>query len=279
MASKALQEIGPGFWNIQGSFKILKGLIDMGTHMSIAQLSNGKYLIIDAIPLTDQIKSEIDTLTDNGAKIEAFLGTHPFHTLSIPAFYQAYPNIPYYGCPRHLKRLPQIKWEGDLNDCKIRNKWNPDVECRVPEGAEFVAPTPERTNHFSCVFVYHKQSKTIHVDDTIMYSQHPGFLLKLAGFKEGTMMLHLSIKGAGLLPNAEAPFQFRDWIKKLINDWDFNNICTSHSGYKIGGAKEQLIQVVEKAEPLFQKLTNKRKDSTYKPSEVESHNVDKDECG
>jgi len=279
METKALQLVGPGFWNIRGSFKVLKGLIDMGNHMSIAQLSNGKFIIIDAIPLTEQIKKEIDELTDNGNKIEALLATHPFHTLSIPAFHQAYPNIFYYGCPRHLKRLTQIKWTGDLNDCSVRNKWSPDIECRIPDGAEFVAPLPERSNHFTSVFVFHKQSRTIHVDDTILYSQNPGFLLKLAGFKEGTMMLHLSIKGPGLLGHPEAPFEFRDWIKQLINDWDFDNICTAHLGFKIGGAKAQLIEVVNKAEPMFHKLSKKRKDGNYKPSDVETHNVSGDECG
>src|SRR5207244_2779860 len=75
-------------------------------------------------------------------------------------------------------------------------------------GAEFVNPQPESTNHFSCVFVYHKMSGTIHVDDTIMYSSNPGFLLRIVGFKEGSMMFHPTIRGPGLLPHPEAPFQF-----------------------------------------------------------------------
>jgi len=275
-----MQEIGPGFWNIRGSFKMLGGLIDMGNHMSIAQLPNGKYLIIDALPLTDQLKSEIDTLTDKGAKIEAVITTHPFHTLSIQPFYDAYPSAPFYGCPRHLKRFPDIKWAGDLNDCTVRTKWNPDVDLRVPAGAEFVNPVPEKSNHFCSVFVFHKQSRTVHVDDTIIFSQNPSFLLKLAGFKEGTMMLHPAIKGPGLLPNPEAPFQFRDWLQNLIKDWDFDNLCAAHLGRKIGGAKEQLVEIVKKAEPLFQKLTNKRKDSNYKANDdIPSNNVKGDECG
>jgi len=277
---ETMQQIGEGFWNIRGNFKLLGGLVDMGNQMSIAKLSNGKFLIIDAIPMTDQIKAEIDKLTDKGANIEAVITTHPFHTLSIQPFHEAYPNVPFYGCPRHIKRFPDLKWAGDLNDCKVRSKWNPDVDLRIPEGAEFVSPVPERTNHFISVFVFHKQSKTIHVDDTIMFSQNPGFLLKLAGFKEGTMMLHPAIKGPGLLPHPEAPFQFRDWIKKLIDDWDFDNLCAAHFGCKIGGAKQQLTEVVKKAEPLFQKLNNKRKDPNYKfNDEIPSNNVKGDECG
>jgi hypothetical protein len=102
--------------------------------MSLARLSNGKFLVIDAVPLTPTIKKEIDQLTENGSKIEAFLATHPFHTLSIPAFHQAYPEPKYYGCPRHLRKLTTINWSGDLNDCKTRSLWEPEVEMRIPAG-------------------------------------------------------------------------------------------------------------------------------------------------
>jgi len=139
-----MTEIGKGFWNIRGHFKIIGGLIDIGTHMSILGLPNGRFLVVDTIPLDNEIKRAIDLLTDNGSKIEAVLATHPFHTLSFPAFYQAYPNVPYYGTPRHIRNLTSIKWIGDLNNCETRNIWAPYVEMRIPDGAEFVAPVPEK---------------------------------------------------------------------------------------------------------------------------------------
>ena len=67
-------------------------------------------------------------------------------------------------------------------------------------GAEFVDPQPETTNHFVSVFVYHPESRTLHVDDTIMYAEKPGFLLKLFGYKDGALAFHPSIKNAGLYP-------------------------------------------------------------------------------
>ena len=51
-------------------------------------------------------------------------------------------------------------------------------------GAEFVNPLPESSNHFVSVFVFHRSSRTLHVDDTIVYGDHPSFLLKLIGFKQ-----------------------------------------------------------------------------------------------
>ncbi|CAF4418165.1 unnamed protein product [Rotaria magnacalcarata] len=153
--------------------------------MSFIQLHSGKFLVIDTIELNDKLRQEINHLTDNGDKIEAVIGTHPFHTLSFPAFYESYPNAAYYGTPRHLRRLTHIPWIGNLHDCDVRKKWEPDVELRFPAGAEFINPQPESSNHFSSVFVYHRASATLHVDDTIIYAEKSNFLLKLFGYKDG----------------------------------------------------------------------------------------------
>eukprot|EP01118_Nematostelium_gracile_P010594 TRINITY_DN3673_c0_g1_i1.p1 TRINITY_DN3673_c0_g1~~TRINITY_DN3673_c0_g1_i1.p1 ORF type:complete len:300 (-),score=77.51 TRINITY_DN3673_c0_g1_i1:89-922(-) len=277
MNYKVLLPIGPGFWNIRAPFKIMH-FVDIQTHMSIGKLQNGNFLVIDAVPLSPELKSEIDHLTDNGSKIEGVVHTHPFHTLNVQRFHDAYPNAPIYGCPRHIRKFPELKWSGNLEDCEIRNKWSPDFEFRIPAGAEFVNPLPEKTNHFICVFAFHKESKTLHVDDTIMFSEDPGFLLKAAGLKKGSMSFHPSIKGPGLLHDPDAPFHFRDWLKQVINDWDFDNIVTAHVGNKIGGAKAQLIQTLDNAAPLFQKLHEKRKEKGYVPDETSQH-YSGEECG
>eukprot|EP01097_Dermamoeba_algensis_P011023 TRINITY_DN8388_c0_g1_i1.p1 TRINITY_DN8388_c0_g1~~TRINITY_DN8388_c0_g1_i1.p1 ORF type:complete len:306 (-),score=54.00 TRINITY_DN8388_c0_g1_i1:77-922(-) len=278
MSAKELVEVAPGFWNIRGSFKIALGLVNIGNHMSILKLNNGKFLVIDAIPLTDSIKAGIDSLTENGKLIEAVVATHPFHTLAFPGFCAVYPNVPYYGTPRHLRNQPQIPWVGSVDDCAVRKKWSPEVEMRIPAGAEFVAPQPEKYNHFSSVFVFHAASKTFHVDDTIMYAESPGLLLRLAGFKEGSMAFHPTIKNVGLLPNPEAPYQFRDWLAGVINDWDFDNICTAHMGNKIGGAKEQLKHVLAQHEFLFKELSEKRQKNSSHDNENAQHEIIVNDC-
>jgi hypothetical protein len=63
--------------------------------MSIIRLQNGKFLVIDTVALTPELKGEIDHLTNNGADMEAVVATHPFHTLSFNGFYKSYPNVPY----------------------------------------------------------------------------------------------------------------------------------------------------------------------------------------
>lgn len=129
-----LNQIGSGFWNVRASFKLFK-LLDIGTHMSVIQLRNGNFLVIDTVEMNDQLKKELDDLTNNGTKIEAVVAVHPFHTLAFPGFYKLYPDAKYYGTPRHLRNLKDINWTGQLDDNKESlSRWEPEVELRIPAG-------------------------------------------------------------------------------------------------------------------------------------------------
>jgi len=291
-------EVGEGFFNIRASFKFLGNFVDIGTHMSLLRLESGKFLVIDTVPLDDALKQEIDNLTENGDLIEAVIATHPFHTLAFPAFYEAYPDVPYYGTPRHIGKFHDIPWVGKINDEENLTKWEPDVYMRIPAGAEFVEPLPESSNHFSCVWVFHPASRTIHIDDTVMcytnMSGIVGFVASLAR-KKGTFDFHPSIKGPGLYPTAEAPMQFKAWIEEVLNDWDFDNVCCAHLGNKIGGAHQILAETLANNENFLKKLADKYtvddeedevKKCPEKPDdgdgdseEVEKYNVEGCECG
>jgi hypothetical protein len=255
--------------------------------MSLIRLNNGGFLVIDTVPLDTELKDEIDKLTDQGRNITAVLATHPFHTLSFPGFYEAYPNTVYIGTPRHIRNIKGIAWEkDDISSPAILQRWAPEVEMRIPAGAEFKAPVPEGSNHFSSVWVFHKASKTIHLDDTVMYFEHPSTILKLAGKKADQMEFHMSMEGPGLYPAPDAPDLFKNWVKDILQDWDFDNLCCAHIGRKIGGAKAQLRDSLEKADPIFHKLKKKHQDKMsvsemeeIAATECEKYNVDGNECG
>jgi len=260
-------EIAPGFYNVRASFRSYSGLVDIGTHMSLVKLSKGSFLVIDTVPLDKGLKAEIDALTDNGSRIEAVLAVHPFHSLAFPAFYKAYPHPQYIGTPRHFRTLKDIPWAGEINNPQILSRWNPDIHLRIPAAAEFKNPLPEKYNHFTSVWVYHKPSKTLHVDDTINYFDHPDALMKLAGKKSKTMEFHMSISGPGLFATPDAPKIFKKWVQDILEDWDFDNMCCAHIGNKIGGAKEALRETLVNSESIFKKL---EKENAFKtPLETE----------
>lgn len=61
----------------------------------------------------------------------------------------------------------------------------------------------------------------------------------------------------GLYRTVEAPLQFRDWMKQLLDDWDFDNLCTAHIGIKMGGAHDAVRELVNQSEKLFQELSER----------------------
>jgi len=249
--SARIVEVATGFYNIRASFKF-KGIIDICTHMSLTKLSSGKFLVIDTVPFDDELKKEFDALTNNGEDIEAVVATHPFHTLAFPPFYKMYPNLSYFGTPRHLRNQKDIPWAGDImNELK---RWEPDVQMRIPAGSEFVAPQPESTNHFNSVWVYYPAGRTIHVDDTIMYFENPSMIFKLIGKKTNVIEFHPTMKSSGLYNTEEAPYQFKRWVEEVLRDWDFDTACCAHVGVRQGGAHALLKEALVNAEPEFKKL-------------------------
>jgi len=234
--------IGPGFWNVRSTFLIDD--VDIGTQMSFIQLMSGKFLVLDTVEVDAELKHEIDILTKNGTLMEAVIATHPFHTTYFPAFYQLYPTVPFYGTPRHLRIEPQIPWAGSMWDCDTRQQWLPEVHFRIPRGSEFVAPQPESSNHFSGIHVFHPVSRTIHVDDTVMYN-YP---------LPGDMLFHPSLFTVGLYHIPESPPAFHDWVQTYIKEWDFDNICAAHNGVKIGLAKLELQVLLDASALIFDGL-------------------------
>ncbi|CAF4367139.1 unnamed protein product, partial [Rotaria sp. Silwood2] len=148
---------------------------------------------------------------------------------------------------------------------------------------EFVDSQPKSTNRFISVFVYHSTSRTLHVDDTIMYAEKSSFLLKLFGYKDDAMGFLPSIKSSGLYLTSDVPYLFRDWMRKLLHNWPFENICCAYLGVKMGEAHADVTTLLNNAEPLFAKLSEKDRKKNPRdeisPSNHSNMNVSGNECG
>merc|ERR1712118_238445 len=57
--------------------------------------------------------------------------------------------------------------------------------------------------------------------------------------------------------HARAPVQFKDWLTKLLDNWDFENLCTAHNGNCYGDAKERIRSLLASADPDLRKLAAK----------------------
>lgn len=268
-----LLEVSNGFYNLRAPFYVM-GCLDVGTHMSLCRLNNGNFLVVDTTPMSvDSVaKREIDLLTDNGKLIEAVFATHPYHTVYFDPFHKLYPSthIKWYGTSRHIENFKSVPWETDPSciiepNSLVLDKWQSQgVSMRIPEGAEFINP-----GHFSCVFVFHYASRTLHVDDTLQFfDSHTGWVLDFLIFSllrtpRGTIVLHSSAfndaADSGLFNTELAAGQFSTWLRRVCEDWDFDSLCTAHKGKLLSGAKQLTLNMLAAYEPKFKSYSAKHK--------------------
>ncbi len=225
-----------GFWNIRGSFKI-GGLLDIGTHMSLARLSNGKFALLDACQLEGDALRQVMELTDQGRAIEAVLHLHPFHTIYVKAAAEQFPDAKLYGTARHVARAPDLPWETlRTEDPALHDLFAQDFLFTVPQGVDFI---PENENlHFASVIAVHKASRTMHVDDTLMWSDLP---------LVGGLSFHPTLRFV-LQKRGGAAADFRAWAKEFVSlCGGVDNLCLAHTGSPPPEVQAQVAHHVQEA--------------------------------
>lgn len=241
--------IGDNFWNIRDSFKIV-GTVDIGTQASLVRLGNGNFVFLDSCSLSPESKAKIDKLTDGGKKIEAIINLHPFHTLKVAEMHSYYPDALLYGTSRHFKVLPELPWEELCSeDEALHALYADDLLFSVPEGVHLY--TDNEQIHFSSVLSYHPSSKTIHVDDTLMFTTYP-VMLSMLGLRD-RLSLHPTLPLA-LEKQRNSAGQFRRWLLTLVDEWgDATNLCAAHTAPLLNEKKlgERILKALKNVEWLL----------------------------
>ncbi|MDX2322360.1 MAG: hypothetical protein QNK26_17380 [Moritella sp.] len=247
MTEKILN-IADNFWNIRGNFKI-GGILNIGTHASIVRCSNGKFVLLDAYTLQGKLKNQVDALTNHGADLDAIINLHPFHTIHVKKVHELYPNAKLYGTQRHQDKFPELPWQSQLTEsADFATLFADDFEFSVPAGVDFISNNENL--HFSSVLAYHKPSKTIHVDDTLMYLEFPSII---GVIKKPQIAFHMTLAKT-LEKRAGAAQDFRDWVIQLTAQWsDAENLCAAHSS-TLRGNKNMSPSIAEKIALALQKV-------------------------
>lgn len=267
-----LMEVGPGFWNIRQPFSVDN--IPVSTHMSVARLNDGKFVVIDTVDITTDIQRELNELTKDGSLIAAVVATHPWHTVFFPAFHALYPATAdrrYFGTERHLRKQKDVVWSGDIS--KVFLEW-PELPMVATGGTDLADQgTEDGRKKLASVFVFHNASKTVHNDDTIMILD-----LKLMASEMGAdateasvaafwknisskitgpgMHFHPSLFGPGLNQNPAAAWEFKRSIQRVLS-WDFINFCAAHNSEIRNTAKEALQNLLDRSEMDFVELSSR----------------------
>jgi hypothetical protein len=162
-----------------------------------------------------------------------------------------YPDAKHYGTARHLAKFPNLNWQKlCTEDPKLHAKFSKYLEFSVPRGVDFISD--DENLHFSSVLAYHPASKSIHVDDTLMYIRLP-MLLRFFGLSDA-LSFHLTL--AKVLEKREGAVQdFRDWAKEMAEQWqDAENLCAAHTTTLIGqdddnaSIYDRIIKALDKVE-------------------------------
>ena len=248
--SEHIRQISSDFWNIRGDFKIA-GFVNIGTHASLVRRGNGKFVLLDAYTLQGEVKEQIDAISRNGNDIEAIINLHPFHTIHVRQAHEQYPNAKLYGTQRHIEKFPNLDWQAELsNSDEFADLFADDFEFSVPAGVDFISSNEHL--HFSSVLAYHKASKTIHSDDTLMYLQLPGLLGKIM---EPEITFHMTLAKT-LERRAEAALDFRAWATQLAEQWGgAENLCAAHSAILLG-SENQSASIANRILTALKKVEN-----------------------
>lgn len=258
MSSNIIQ-IANNFWNIRGSFKIA-GLIDIGTQASLVKRKNGKFIFLDSYSFDSDTQAQIDELTNNGEDVESVLNVHPFHTVHVKKMHERYPGAKHYGTARHLEKFPDLQWQKlRCEDPKLHTRFASNLDFSIPRGVDFISD--DENLHFSSVMIYHRSSRSIHVDDTLMYIRLPG-LMRFFGLKDACSF-HPALSKV-LEKRDGAADDFNEWAQQLAENWkDAENLCAAHTTALVGETAEdssiqkRILKALNKVQSTLKSHKNK----------------------
>ncbi|ANY20376.1 hypothetical protein A6F68_01866 [Tsuneonella dongtanensis] len=223
--SRDLIDCGDGFWSIRGDFRI-GGLVNVGTQCALVRRPDGSFIILDSYTLPDAVLSDVDRITGGRKNVSAIINLHPFHTVHCQWMHDAFPAAALYGTARHHAKWPDLPWASEQCESgALGPLFGDTLEFSLPRGVALVCE--DENVHFSSVLAYHRESRTIYVDDTLSYLTAP-FPLSLLPMT-GRLDFHMTLAKA-LEPRAGAADDFRDWAIEIGTDWaDAVRVATAHN--------------------------------------------------
>lgn len=251
MSEKTIK-VADGFWNLRGNFRIAY-VINIGTQASLVRLSKGGFVFLDSYTLRGAMRRKVMKLTGGGMDVKAILNLHPFHTVHCERMHTDFPNAKLYGSARHKRVLPELPWEEtQVEDPALHEMLSDDFDFSVPNGVDYISDN-ERI-HFSSVLAYHRASKTIHVDDTLMYVKLPFPFRMLTG--KPRLRFHPTLSQA-LKKTDNAAVQFRAWAQALARDWeDAENVCAAHTAPQLS-TRRRKIDVAAQISDALKRVSTK----------------------
>lgn len=254
---EALLDLGGGFWNIRGDFRVA-GVVNVGTHASLVRLASGRFVFLDSYGLKGSLRDRVMALTEGGRAVEAILNLHPFHTLHCEAMHRDFPHAALYGSARHRQRLPDLPWaEAAVESATLAARYGEDLAFSLPAGIDYIS-ADERV-HAGSLLAWHQASGTLHVDDTLNLMPVPRLLRGV--LPPPRLFLHPTLPQA-LAPGPGAVRDFRAWVKGLAAQCaDLRHLVVAHSGHRSfapGDFSKALLAALRRISPRLERAEARR---------------------
>ena len=223
-----MDQLAETFWNIRGTYRAA-GVLDIGTHMSVVQRANGRFVIVDGCGLDVADRKALMTLTGNGERVDAVVHVHPFHTLHVESIHRLFPSAALHGTARHRRLAPSLPWSAvPVEEWTAGHPFDDVFDLAVPQGVHFVCAN-ERV-HVASVLVRHRHSRIVHVDDTLNVLAAPGGLR--GQLPQSSLRMHPMLRHA-LKREAGAADAYAGWARALASSWsDTRIVCAAHSAVR-----------------------------------------------
>lgn len=244
-----IEEIGEGFWNIRGSFRIA-GVVDIGTQCSLVRLASGRFVFLDSYRLEGDVHARVMALTDGGAAVEAILNLHPFHTVHCRWMHAAFPDALLFGSRRHKEKFPDLPWQrARVEGRAVAERYAGEFDFTRPEGVDYISAN--ENVHFSSVLARHVASRTLHVDDTLSALDLPW---PLRSFVPPQRLSFHPALALALEKRPGAADDFEDWARWLARSWDVRTVCAAHNAivpFGEGGFGSAVAAALRRVQPVL----------------------------
>ena len=166
-----LEKITENIWSVKAPFKVF-GLIALNGRMTIVRLQNEELWLHSPIPISDELRREIDAL----GTVRYLVAPSCFHHMFVGPWKEAYPEAQIFGARGlHKKR----------KDLTIDTIFQEPIPQYWEEFSQFTIQGMPAVNE---VLFFHKPSHTLIVTDFLFYmpqaSGFTGFYAWLNGFKQ-----------------------------------------------------------------------------------------------
>lgn len=216
--------------------------------MSLVRRPDGSFVLLDAYEMDEADREELMALTYGGSLVKAVLNVHPFHTVHCRFLQELLPQARLIGTRRHHQMMPDLQWDpAAIEDQSTQQEFSDIFDFSVPAGVEFVPD--DDSIHVSSVLVRHRESRIVHVDDTLMFLDLPSLVQKLVPGPR--LRFHPKLANA-LEKRSGAADDYIAWAKQLARDWsDTEMVCVAHNGiFRLSGEtfSEAIDEALEQAD-------------------------------